>query len=73
MVHEGVPAVPHANMAVYAMAEGLEVGSKSASAVWPRYRPPFDFTVIVRMVEITTEGPGHSDPEAKASVAHSRQ
>lgn len=65
--------VPRTNMVLYAVAEGLEIGSDSTSAVWPAYRPPFDFTGVIRKVEITGEGPGHSDPEGEARVAQYRQ
>ena len=65
--------VPRTNMVVYAVAEGLEIGSDSTSAVWPRYRPPFNFTGVIRKVEITGQSPGHSDPEGDARVARYRQ
>ncbi len=65
--------IPHTNLAVYAVAEGLEVGSDSTSAVWPEYRPPFEFTGKIKRVEIRMEGPGHNDPEGDWRVAHYRQ
>jgi hypothetical protein len=65
--------VPHTNLAIYAMVEGLEVGSDSISAVWPEYRPPFTFTGTIKKVEITVEGPGFHDPEGDWRVAHYRQ
>jgi len=65
--------IPHTNLAIYAIVEGLEVGSDSTSAVWPEYRPPFEFTGVIKKVEIIAEGAGHSDPEGEWRVAHYRQ
>jgi arylsulfatase len=71
MVGEG--DIPHTNLTVYAIAEGLEVGSDSTSAVWPEYRPPFTFTGTIERVEIEADGPGHSDPGGTWRVARYRQ
>lgn len=69
----GAGDVPRTNMIIYAISEGLEVGSDSTSAVWPRYGPPFEFTGVIKKVEITVDGPGHSDPGGEARVAEYRQ
>ncbi len=65
--------IPHTNLTVYAVVEGLEVGSDSTSAVWPEYRPPFEFTGTIKRVDIEVDGPGHSDPEGDWRVARYRQ
>jgi len=69
----GESDIPHTNLALYAVVEGLEVGSDSTSAVWPEYRPPFEFTGTMKKVEIRVDGPGHQDPEGEARVAQYRQ
>lgn len=65
--------IPRTNLVVFAAAEGFEVGSDSTSAVWPRYRPPFNFTGKIREVVLSVEGEPHRDPEAEARVANHQQ
>lgn len=65
--------IPHTNPVIYAWSEGLEVGSDSTSAVWPEYRPPFEFTGSIRKVEIKLDGPAYGDHESEARVARYRQ
>jgi arylsulfatase len=63
--------IPRTNPLVYAVAEGLEIGSDSTSAVWPAYRSPFRFTGEIDRVTITV----HQDdppPTAEESVARHR-
>ena len=69
----GEVEVPKTNPLVYAVAEGLEIGSDSTSPVWPEYRPPFSFTGTIKKVELDLEGDTHFDPEGNARVAHFRQ
>jgi arylsulfatase A-like enzyme len=44
--------VERTNPIVYAVAEGLEIGSDSTAPVWPEYQSPFRFTGTIRKVEV---------------------
>jgi arylsulfatase len=64
-------AVPRTNPVAFAVAEGLEVGSDSTSAVWPAYHPPFHFIGTIRQVtiEVHRDGP---PPTAEDAAAQDR-
>lgn len=69
----GEGEVARTNPMVYAVAEGLEVGSDSTSPVWPEYEPPFRFTGTIKKVVIRLEGETQDDPESQARMAQYRQ
>jgi arylsulfatase len=64
----GEIAIPRTNPFFFAVAEGLEVGSDSTSAVWPAYDPPFLFTGTIRQVtiEVLRDAPAASAEGAAA-------
>jgi arylsulfatase A-like enzyme len=66
----GEGKIPRTNLVIYAVAEGLEIGSDTASPVWPEYRPPFEFTGVIKKVEISVNGPKGTNPGGEARVAH---
>ena len=61
--------VDRTNPVIYAIAEGLEIGSDTGTAVWPGYRSPFHFTGDIVEVVLGTAGAEHRDPEAEARIA----
>jgi arylsulfatase A-like enzyme len=69
----GAGHVPISNPATYAVNEGLEIGSDTGVAVWPRYRSPFEFTGRIREVRLHTKGPAHHDAEAESRRATYQQ
>ena len=70
---EGVPVcrqrVERTNPVIYAVAEGLEVGSDTGTPVWPGYESPFHFTGGIVEVVLGTAGSAHVDPEAEDRIA----
>ena len=66
-------AVPATNPVVYAVTEGLEVGSDSGIAVWPGYASPFDFTGRIVSVVLDLGGDQALDHQAEAALAMLRQ
>ena len=69
----GAVEVPRTNPVVYAVAEGLEIGSDSTSPVWPEYRPPFNFTGKIKRVDLKLYGEQYSNPEGEERIARHRQ
>jgi arylsulfatase len=65
--------VPNSNPVLYAVGEGLEIGSDSGSAVHPSYTSPFPFTGTIHQVVLNTKGPEHVDPEAEDRIARYMQ
>jgi len=61
--------VPSTNPVLYAVGEGLEIGSDGGSAVYPGYVAPFAFTGTIVEVTLNTKGPEHVDPEAEDRIA----
>ncbi len=61
--------VARTNPVLYAIAEGLEIGSDGGTPVWPGYAAPFTFTGRIIEVTLNTKGPLHVDEEAEARIA----
>ncbi|MEZ5738066.1 MAG: sulfatase-like hydrolase/transferase [Burkholderiaceae bacterium] len=66
-------AIEKTNPVIYAVAEGLEVGSDTGTAVWPGYSAPFRFTGRIIEVTLTTVGALKVDPEAEDRIARYTQ
>ena len=54
---------------IYAIAEGLEVGSDTGTPVWSGYVSPFRFTGAIVEVVLGTAGAEYVDPEAEDRIA----
>jgi arylsulfatase len=65
----GAGQVTRTNPAIYAIAEGLEIGSDSGTPVWPEYSAPFRFTGGLVEVVLGTAGAVHTDPALSDRVA----
>lgn len=65
----GAGHVARTNPVIYAVAEGLEVGSDTGTAVWPGYEAPFGFTGDIVEVVLGTAGVEHRDPDAEDRIA----
>ncbi len=65
--------VPATNPVLYAVGEGLEIGSDGGSPVHPTYTAPFTFTGQIVEVTLNAKGPEHVDPEAEARIARYMQ
>jgi arylsulfatase len=65
----GEGEVTRTNPVIYAVAEGLEIGTDTGTPVWPRYRAPFRFTGQLVEVTLHTRGPLHVDDEAEDRIA----
>ena len=61
--------VPETNPVIYAVTQGLEVGSDAGTPVWPAYESPFRFTGGLVEVVLSTEGSVHVDAEAEDRIA----
>jgi arylsulfatase len=61
--------VERTNPVIYAIAEGLEIGSDSGTPVWPGYESPFHFTGGLVEVVLGTVGADHVDAEAEDRIA----
>ncbi len=68
-VRVGDGHVERTNPVIYAIAEGLEIGSDTGTAVWPQYESPFLFTGGIVEVVLGTAGAEHVDPEAEDRIA----
>ena len=54
---------------IYAIAEGLEIGSDTGTPVWSGYRSPARFTGTIIEVALNTKGPEYIDHEAEERIA----
>lgn len=61
--------VDRTNPVIYAVAEGLEIGSDTGTAVWPGYASPNRFTGKLIDVTLHTRGPLRVDAEAEDRIA----
>ena len=61
--------VERTNPVIYAIAEGLEIGSDTGTPVWPGYESPFLFTGGIAEVVLGTAGAEHVDQEAEDRIA----
>lgn len=61
--------VEKTNPVLYAIGEGLEIGTDTGTAVWPGYTSPFTFTGKIVKVTLNTKGDVHVDPEAEDRIA----
>ena len=61
--------VERTNPVIYAIAEGLEIGSDTGTPVWPGYESPFPFTGGIVEVVLGTAGAEHVDPAAEDRIA----
>ena len=70
---DGAPSgrghVARTNPVIYAIAEGLEVGSDTGTPVWSGYVSPFRFTGAIVEVVLGTAGAEYVDPEAEDRIA----
>lgn len=57
------------NPVIYAIAEGLEIGSDTGTPVWNGYTSPARFTGAIVEVALNTKGPEHVDPDAEDRIA----
>ena len=61
----GEVEVESTNPVVYAVAEGLGIGSDSTTPVWPEYDSPFTFTGKIKKVELRLGGEPYTNPEGE--------
>jgi arylsulfatase len=69
----GKGLINRTNPVVYAVAEGLEIGSDTGTPVWPRYSSPFRFTGSIIEVSLNTMGQLTIDHDAEERIAQYRQ
>jgi hypothetical protein len=69
----GQGPIGRTNPVVYAVAEGLEIGSDSGTPVWPGYGSPFYFTGRLIEVSLNTTGQLIIDHKAEERIARYRQ
>ncbi len=69
----GQGAIKRTNPVVYAVAEGLEVGSDSGTPVWPGYASPFSFTGRLIEVSLNMVGQLTLDQKTEERMARYRQ
>jgi len=69
----GQGSISRTNPVVYAVAEGLEVGSDTGTPVWPGFSSPFRFTGRIIEVSLNTMGQLNIDQDAEERMARYRQ
>jgi len=69
----GSGLVSRTNPVVYAIAEGLEIGSDTGTPVWPEYSSPFRFTGRIVELSLNTTGQPIKDDDAEERIARYQQ
>jgi len=69
----GEGSIPRTVPVRYSLSEGLEIGRDTATPVSKNYNCPFEFTGILKKVEVEVYGEPHHDPEGDFNVALGRQ
>ncbi len=69
----GEVLVEKSNPVLYAVGEGLEVGTDTGTPVWPGYEAPFAFTGDIVEVVLNTKGAEHVDAAAEERIARYMQ
>jgi arylsulfatase len=69
----GKGLISRTNPVVYAVAEGLEIGSDTGTPVWPGYSSPFSFTGHIIELSLNTTGQLTIDHDAEERIARYRQ
>jgi len=72
-IERGQGPIGRTNPVVYAVAEGLEIGSDTGTPVWPGYASPFLFTGRLIEVSLNTAGQLTIDHDAEERIARYRQ
>jgi hypothetical protein len=58
---------------MYGLSSGITVGADPGSPVTPKYKPPFEFTGVIKRVRVDVSGESFEDQAARFKAMMARQ